>query len=784
MSKNRKKSAPAENRKLEAVLSYVWPVLFFVAACICLDYAVKTAAAITVPLALISCWARFDRLKERAGLILGALALVVVMGGISTFYAVAPKFALTEYLKMLTGFSLAVIVICWTKGTRHEAGMKVGRLVARTGAVAGIISIDRISMRILSSAFLWILRIFVPDYDLGNGVEQGVRMMSVFNNGNIFAGFVGVGVILALGFAVSAETKGERRRALVTLYINALSFLMAFSMGAGAMIALAFVVFLITEYKERRGGLLVLMVVTFVLVLVALVPIASMSLDGYNGFDPIPILCVIVGSVLLCLADKLFIQKASDALATRGKAVLAGAVAIIVLFAAFILAAYNLTGAATQAAGESLFRSAYPEAGECTLTFETSVPVRLRITSQNRQQAMMHTDTVLFEGESDGSAAFTVPEDSAVVFFDFSADEQYTVSDARYVGENCEGKVPLHYTLLPGFIARRIQGLFANQNAIQRLVFFSDGLKLFKQSPIIGRGLGGFENGVVRVQSFYYETKYAHNHYIQVLGDMGIIGLVLFLGLLVSCLLAIVRNRKSGRGSPLAPALGTMLFFVAAHAVVEIDFSFYSFIPLAYCAFMAINLCCGEELRVKEEMRKKTVTISTAVLAALAIVFYVFLLNNLMYRSKALSNPTFENFDTAIKKDKFEWADYALSYVMSANEAGNAEVSMKADKYAERLEKVDSNTIPMMLAEYYFQNDRVDDAFRMIRKHLDYVAASPEAWQNAFSLMRAYHMGTDEYMAGVAGVADMMNRWNENNMGTIELLPENIEYLQILGFAE
>ena len=87
----------------------------------------------------------------------------------------------------------------------------------------------------------------------------------------------------------------------------------------------------------------------------------------------------------------------------------------------------------------------------------------------------------------------------------------------------------MKYTLLPGFIANRLQGLRANQNAIQRTVFFRDGMRMFAQSPLVGSGVGSFETGVTGVQDFYYETKYIHNHYIQILLEDGILGFVPFL---------------------------------------------------------------------------------------------------------------------------------------------------------------------------------------------------------------------------------------------------------------
>ncbi len=118
---------------------------------------------------------------------------------------------------------------------------------------------------------------------------------------------------------------------------------------------------------------------------------------------------------------------------------------------------------------------------------------------------MMHTDTTLYEGPL-SQAAFTVPEDSSIVWFVLEGDgalSSLSLSDGT--------EVPLGYKLLPGFAANRLQGLWANQNFIQRLVFFRDGLKIWRERPLTGWGVGGVEGRLTAVQSFYYESKYIHN---------------------------------------------------------------------------------------------------------------------------------------------------------------------------------------------------------------------------------------------------------------------------------
>ena len=81
--------------------------------------------------------------------------------------------------------------------------------------------------------------------------------------------------------------------------------------------------------------------------------------------------------------------------------------------------------------------------------------------SQNRRETIMHTNTVIYSGDAN-EVTFTVPENSLVQYFNFSAAED-TLIESAYCGDT---KIPLKYKLLPSFIANRLQGLFANQNAI------------------------------------------------------------------------------------------------------------------------------------------------------------------------------------------------------------------------------------------------------------------------------------------------------------------------------
>lgn len=106
-------------------------------------------------------------------------------------------------------------------------------------------------------------------------------------------------------------------------------------------------------------------------------------------------------------------------------------------------------------------------------------------------------------------------------------------------------------------------------------------------------------------------------------------------------------------------------------------------------------------------------------------------------------------------------ADYALSYVLSVSSAGDVDPSVRqqADEYAERLAEVDSNTIPIYLAQYYFLTGRTQEALDMVEQYVDYVSSDPETWQTAFDLLEQYEQDTDDYRTGVQYIAWKLDTW-------------------------
>ena len=258
------------------------PVLaigMFFAVCLASTNTVKGTAVFFAALAFVCGAAGFKRLRGRFTLPMMALGLFVLVGGISTFYAVAGKFALQEFLKLLIAFCFACVLLAVAPGEGAAPGRRIASVLSGFTAFSGLVSIDLISTRILSNGVVGMLNGFSEDYKNFHVLEVGTRINSIFQNPNVFASIVGLGVLLALGLVISSENSRERAGHLICLYVNALSFMLAFSMGAIGFIAAAFLVYLLLELPERRARLFVLMVETLLLTIpsVALISATSFS---------------------------------------------------------------------------------------------------------------------------------------------------------------------------------------------------------------------------------------------------------------------------------------------------------------------------------------------------------------------------------------------------------------------------------------------------------------------------------------------------------------------------
>lgn len=656
-----------------------------------------------------------------------AVFAYMLLAGISTLYARSGKFAIAQFACLLAAFAVFMVIVLYTQDSK-TAFRRTAAVLACAAAPVGVLSIDAASCNILMRPFRVLMEAIGAGY--GNtGAYFYARLNTIFGNPNIYAGLMSIACLLSLWLVLTAESRKQKILCTILLMVNAVSYLLAFSMGSLGVFVVACLLMLALSPKEQRTGLFLLLVQTAAVALV----VGAVSVKGFGDTvtgSPLPMVMLVLGCIVACVLEVFVRDKVSAVLAGKEKMLVAVIVGIVVVIAVYLIAALSVTGTYTFGTEGDFRRTADLAAGEYTLTVDASAPVGIQVTYKNTNNLIQNNETDLVQGTSDAPVTFTVPEDSELVFVYFSCSEPgVTVNNAVYDGA-ASGSIKLGYKLLPAFIADRIQDLSANGNVVQRRVYWQDALKLWQTAPIFGRGLGGFENGIVSVQDYYYETKYAHNHYVEALCDLGVLGLAAFLAMLGTAVWVLVKSRKE---KPLfVMLLAACVVQMFGQAISDVIWSVGGCLPMFFAVLALITLYCGDCLRIKAPESSKGGSVRWPV-AAVSAVFIVLIGLNLIAQSIFYgADLTLDKLKTCAKIDLFEKNDYKLTYLLS----GGSEEGV-ADQYAEDLAATESNSITIPLAQYYVGTGQFAKAMYALRDGADYMRADAEMWQQMFDIYKS-----------------------------------------------
>ncbi len=87
----------------------------------------------------------------------------------------------------------------------------------------------------------------------------------------------------------------------------------------------------------------------------------------------------------------------------------------------------------------------------------------------------------------------------------------------------------------------RIQGDESSTRSNEsRLYFLEVGVNQFASSPLLGQGVGSFSNYLSGVD----RKQYPHNYPVEVAGELGLLGLAMYAGILALCIYSLIRVRR------------------------------------------------------------------------------------------------------------------------------------------------------------------------------------------------------------------------------------------------
>lgn len=760
-------------------------VLYSVLLFFAMTVQTSTVSMILCALAFLSLLGKkpLSRFEQRLSVpVLGLLGFAVVYGAAAIDSPFGAN-AQSEFYKFIAAFSLAVILLSRFE-RKHVPGLLWGG--ASVSAVIALISLDMSCGQVLFGPFNALMNVLGTDYTSALPEYFTARVNGLYNDANVTACLFSLALFAALYLLKNSTCIWRRLAASLLAGVNAVSLLLTGSRGALLCFGVSCLVWLLVERMDRVG-LFLLLAETAVTMIAAAAPASSMVT---RGDETAVALCLFSGLILFAL-DVLAGRRLEPVLSSHKKAALAAMGAVAVIFAAYGVAAMTVKGPYTFDSAERVVRQADLPAGSYTLTAPLGEDVRVVLLGQTAYEKLMDQYETLYDSTS-GETEFTVPEGLVMTRWQLYAPagtvvERVELSDGQ--------RFQLDYPLLPAFIADRLLLGMGNSFTL-RMEFDKDAWKIFSTAPLLGRGLGSTENLTRSVQSFQYESKYAHNHLLQTMADTGLVGTVFALAFVLGsvwlCLQAVRKEKDS-----LAAALLAAWVMMNLHSLMEINFSVRGFKCFAYMLLVIPALLWAE--RPAGETAKARKQAKTAgILVAIGYTLYLAVFGGLL-ESARMTDRKADQFQTSdvyeyldflrgcVRGNVFDHDFYQRNYVANAVQLNDPSYNGDMLKYVSALRASGTYENDSALAQYYYlPRQSWDDLFACSLEGIRQVRSSPDGWNYQMDFYRTEvlpAMGADNVSAfvdGVAALGDALDAMNaEGRLETVELNETNQSFLRL-----
>ena len=716
--------------------------------------------------------------------VLGLLAFAL-MNGLAAIYSPFDSDALSEFYKIITAVALCAILLARFE-KKHVRGLLWG--FAAVCAVISLLSIDMASDGVLFRGFDAIASLLGEDFSTIDLTASSMRVTGLYNDSNVTASIFGLGALAALYLTDTARTRREKLLACELLGASALGFLLSMSRGAILCFALALLVWLLAAGKGNRLRLFVLMLLTALLTVVLSAP--AMALVGKAALVPL-LLALAAGPLMFLLIQGLggLLAKILEKRKKLAVGLLAGLVACCVVYT---VAGVLVTGPYTMGEEGYLRRIVTLEPGDYTLSGDWEGEISLSVQTRSKAEIRMGEKTPAYQGSME-DAAFTIPEGTEQVELWFRGPEgvrleEVTLSDGT--------GVPLKYPLLPAFIADRIQGsLFSDTSFLLRAQYMKDAWTIFTQSPLLGHGLASTEGLFTSVQPFYYESLYVHNHILQVMCDMGLLGLAAFLLLLLGCAWLLVKNLRSEDG-PLAAMLLAGWVLMNAHSAMEINFSIRAYQCAALLWLLLPVLLFARPLSRKGLVKWGGLAVSLLLWLYLAVFGFLLERHRMVQRDMAefSTDSASEFMETTrrfVKQDVFVQEQNKLNFVANAAILQESIYNGEKSRWVNDLRKGGTYTACSGLARYYYlRQGEYEELFACSRQGIAQEASTNEAWNlqldfyrnEVLPAMAEEHL--DLFLEEVLNTRDYLETYSQGRMEEIQLSEENQAFLQAVSAVQ
>ncbi len=146
----------------------------------------------------------------------------------------------------------------------------------------------------------------------------------------------------------------------------------------------------------------------------------------------------------------------------------------------------------------------------------------------------------------------------------------------------------------------------ASQNIFARFAYWEVGYNLIQAKPILGYGLGTFFSAYALIDTWpsMHYARLAHNHYLQVFVETGLVGFLLFLSFIGSVLIILLKKKQAlTKLSPIYPGALSAILAYLIH--IGIDFT-WNMPSVTVPFFFLLGILLGHRNHQMQDSNEKT----------------------------------------------------------------------------------------------------------------------------------------------------------------------------------
>jgi hypothetical protein len=285
------------------------------------------------------------------------------------------------------------------------------------------------------------------------------------------------------------------------------------------------------------------------------------------------------------------------------------------------------------------------------------------------------------------------------------------------------------------------------------------------------------------VQEFAYDTRYTHNHYIQLMVEMGLVGLASYVAMAVCAAAALWKLRKTERAGLCAP-LAAAVVMLYGHAVVEATWSFGCYLAVAVVVFAAIVIASAECCRVQAKAAARVAppaAFACLVLFSAAISGYVYASSSYSAIQAGRKTQTAYTMTELARVDVYQGVVYKLNMAVNAATSEVPEFYAQAGTYAAQVRARHIYDFDVMLAQqHYFARGEWEDGVALLQAAALEGGSLSSNWQTVFSLLEAYfELCPDQswYAGQVLNLKQQMDEFNQGRLEPVSLSETNLAFV-------